>query len=129
MKKDIKNDQDIKLLVDSFYLRVREDALIGYIFNDVAKVNWESHLPKMYDFWETVLFGERGFKGNPMDVHFKLNSIYPLTGEHFNRWKALFFATVDDLFAGETAEQAKQKASSIADLMLFKIEGKLIRRS
>jgi hemoglobin len=121
MKRDILERSDIELLVDSFYEKVQQDELIGHIFTDVAKVDWSHHLPKMYDFWETILFGQKAFKGNPMAVHFNLNNHFPLQEDHFNRWKSIFFATVDEHFEGESAEQAKVKAQSIADLMLFKI--------
>ncbi len=121
MKKDIHSREDIELLVNSFYQKVQQDSLIGYIFTEVAKVNWEHHLPKMYDFWETILLGQKGFKGNPMEVHFKLHQKHPLVEKHFERWKNIFYTTVDENFEGELAEQTKQKASSIADLMFFKI--------
>ncbi|MBC8053693.1 MAG: group III truncated hemoglobin [Sphingobacteriaceae bacterium] len=119
--KDLISREDIELLVNAFYQKVQKDDVIGFIFNDVAKVNWEQHLPKMYDFWETILFGQKGFKGNPMEVHFKLNQKQALGDREFERWKALFNTTVDENFEGEFAELAKQKAQSIADLMLFKI--------
>lgn len=121
MKKDINNRKDIELLVNLFYEKVQKDEKIGYIFTDIAKVNWQLHLPKMYDFWETILFGQKGFKGNPMEVHFKLNKIHPLLQEHFERWKNLFYDTINEHFEGEFAELAKEKAQSIADLMLFKM--------
>lgn len=121
MNKDLKTREDIELLVNSFYEAVQGDELIGYIFTDVAQVNWDHHLPKMYDFWETILFGRKGFKGNPMEVHFKLNKVHALEQKHFDRWKSIFFHIVDQHFEGEMALLAKQKASSIADLMLLKI--------
>lgn len=121
MKKDLKTRKDIELLVDSFYEKVKHDNTIGYIFSDIAKVNWEHHLPKMYEFWETILFGQKGFKGNPMEVHFKLNKIHPLETKHFETWKNIFYDTIDEHFEGEFADLAKQKAQSIADLMLYKI--------
>ncbi|MGV3705655.1 MAG: group III truncated hemoglobin [Arcticibacter sp.] len=123
MNKDLESREDIELLVNSFYNKVQEDELIGYIFTDVARVNWDHHLPKMYDFWETILFGKKGFKGNPMEVHFKLDKIHPLEQKHFDRWKEIFYEVVDQHFSGEMALLAKQKASSIADLMLYKITG------
>jgi len=55
MKKDIENRTDIEQLVRSFYDKVNTDDTIGYIFNDIAKVNWEKHFPVMFDFWENVL--------------------------------------------------------------------------
>lgn len=122
MKKKIEDINDIKLLVDSFYDKVNKDEILSPIFNDVAKVNWENHLPIMYKFWASTLLGEMGYKGNPMDAHFRLNEKHKLEGSDFNRWKSLFIETVDELFEGEIAEQAKQRAISIADLMFYKIQ-------
>lgn len=118
--KDIESRKEVELLVDSFYQKVQQDEIIGYIFNDIANVNWEKHLPKMYEFWEAILFGKKGFTGN-LEVHYKLNKIHPFKEEHFDRWKSIFFATIDENFEGDFALLAKQKARSIADLMLFKI--------
>lgn len=121
MKKDIENHDDIKLLVDEFYQKVVADKDLGHIFTDVAKINFEHHLPIMYAFWESVLLGTTGYVGNPMDAHFKLNKKIELTADHFNTWKYLFTQTVDHHFEGEIADLAKEKAVSIADLMFYKI--------
>ncbi|WP_316827582.1 group III truncated hemoglobin [Pedobacter miscanthi] len=121
MKNDIHSRTDIILLVDTFYRKVQENNKIGPIFTDVAKVDWAHHLPKMYDFWESILFGKAIYKGNPMLVHFALNEKTSLHTEEFETWKTIFFNTVDHLFEGENATLIKQKAQSIADLMHFKI--------
>lgn len=119
--KDIETRADIILLVDHFYTKVQENQTIGPIFTQVANVDWSHHLPKMYDFWESILFGKAIYKGNPMLTHFSLNEKAPLKTEEFNTWKTIFFEVVDELFTGENAETIKQKAQSIADLMHFKI--------
>jgi len=121
MKKDIENRQDIQLLVNSFYEKVKQDPEIGFIFNDIVKVNWEKHLPLMYDFWENTLFYTGGYTGNPMEMHQRLHQLVPLTAEHFKRWTHLFTSTVDELFNGEKALLAKQRAISISTLMQIKI--------
>ncbi|MCZ4244535.1 group III truncated hemoglobin [Pedobacter punctiformis] len=121
MKKDILNRQDLILLVDTFYKKVEQNAKIGPIFTEVAKVDWTHHLPKMYDFWESILFGKAVYKGNPMLTHFALKEKTTLQEEEFNTWKSIFYETVDELFEGENAEIIKQKAQSIADLMHFKL--------
>ena len=121
MKADIQNRNDIILLVDAFYKTVQKNDKIGPVFTDVAKVNWSLHLPKMYDFWESILFGKAVYKGNPMLTHFELKEKTALREEEFSEWKNTFFATVDQLFEGENAELIKQKAQSIADLMHFKL--------
>lgn len=119
--KDIETRADIILLVDHFYSKVQDNQTIGPIFTHVANVDWSHHLPKMYDFWESILFGKAIYKGNPMLTHFSLNEKAPLKAEEFNTWKTIFYEVVDELFAGENAETIKQKAQSIADLMHFKI--------
>jgi len=121
MKSDIKTREDIKVFVDSFYLKVGEDKILAPIFNGVAKVNWETHLPKMYDFWESILFGTGSFKGNPMQAHYKNHQKYPFEEEAFARWKALFNMTIDEYFYGEMANQAKTKALSIATVTQIKL--------
>lgn len=121
MKKDITDRTDIELLVRSFYAKVTADTLIGPIFTDIAKVDWEKHLPVMFDFWENTLFQTSGYSGNPMKTHSKLNQLFPLTGQHFERWLLLFTSTVNDLFDGDTAELAKQRALSISTIMRIKL--------
>ena len=107
---DIQTPADIRLLVDSFYERVRQDSLIGPIFNDLAQVNWEEHLPVMYSFWEGILLGTARYQGRPFPKHAPL----PLQTEHFSRWIDLFEQTVDTHFSGDKAEEAKGRARAIA---------------
>lgn len=121
MNTDITSRKDIITLIDKFYDIIREDEMLGTIFDDVAKVNWVRHLPLMYDFWENTLFFTGSYSGNPVQNHRQLNQKYPLTNEHFNHWIALFNKTVDELFEGEKAELAKQRALSIATVLRIKI--------
>ena len=111
---DIKNREDIQLMVHTFYDNLQQDKELDYLFNEVAKVHWESHMPKMYDFWETILFHKPVFKGNPMKVHMDLDNKSKLKKEHFDTWLVIFKKTIDDLFVGDVAEMAKQRAASVA---------------
>ncbi len=115
---DIQTRKDVEMMVQTFYDKVNRDELLSPIFSQVAAVNWEKHLPVMYDFWSSVLFGEMSYKGNPFLKHIPL----PVNGTHFNRWIQLFQATVDELFTGPKAEEAKGRAASIAAIFQFKIE-------
>lgn len=117
MKKDIANRKDIEKLVSVFYDRVKSDDVIGFIFTDVVKMNWEKHLPVMCDFWDNALFYTGTYTGNPMNLHKHLHYIRPLDHKHFVQWVELFVKTVDQMFKGEKAELVKQKASSIAAIM------------
>ena len=121
MKKDIKNRKDIEILVDAFYDKVRKDEVIGYLFNEVAQTDWSHHLPKMYDFWEVILFGTGSFKGNPMLVHKQLHDKSTINAGQFEHWVLLFTATVNQLFEGENAEDIKQSAANIAQTMSYKV--------
>lgn len=116
--KDIQDMDDVRLLVDMFYQKVNQDALLSPVFNDIARVDWLSHMPKMYSFWGTLLLGEASYRGSPFDKHLPL----PIDAKHFDRWMALFVETVDQHFRGNKAEEAKQKAQSIAGIFSFKMK-------
>ena len=117
MKPDIENEEDIKQLVDTFYDHVNLDDKLGPIFNDFAQIDWDHHLPVMYTFWSTVLFGSMAYKGQPFPKHMRL----PISKEHFDRWIALFTQTVDELFEGVRAVEIKQKALSIAQVFQMRL--------
>lgn len=123
MKKDIENKDDLRILIDAFYDKVRSNRVIGYIFNDVAKVDWAHHTPIIYDFWESVLFHTGPYARNPMAIHKTLNEKHPLTADHFKEWLRLFTETVDELFEGLNSELIKQRAQSIATVIQLKIGG------
>ena len=122
---DIIDSRDVARLVNVFYDRVRDDDLLGPIFDDIAHVDWATHLPRMYDFWESVLFARATFKGTPLLVHRALDRRTPLTTAAFNRWIALFQSTVDDLFSGPMAEHAKNSAARIAATMEHNIGSRI----
>jgi hemoglobin len=94
---------------------------LAYYFTDVVKVNWEKHLPVMYDFWENVLFYSGTYIGNPMMLHAKIHQRSPFTKEHFQHWLQLFNQSVDELYEGEHAEQIKLRANNISTVMQIKI--------
>ncbi len=122
MKKDIENRDDIRLLIDTFYETMLDDPLLGPIFTEVAQIQLSEHLPVLYDFWESVIFHLAKYKGNPMEVHLDLHEKHRLSKKHFDQWLALFDETLDQLFEGEKANIAKERARSIAILMLMKID-------
>jgi hemoglobin len=118
--KDITNRADIDQLMIAFYGKAMTDPVIGYIFTDVAKLDLDHHLPVIGDFWETLLFrtGDYGRHGrNPLAVHGHLDAKVPLLPEHFARWLLIFNETVDESFAGPTANFLKVRAVAIASRM------------
>jgi len=75
----------------------------------------------MYNFWDSILFGTMNYKGNPMIKHIEMNKKENLHKEHFDQWMKLWRETIDELFVGEKANEAKKRATSIAQLMQYKI--------
>lgn len=117
-RKEIENRDDIIRLVDQFYKYVRNDQLIGPIFDAKIKNHWSTHLQKLYDFWESRLFGNDVYAGRPLMVHKNL----PIASEHFNRWIKLWHQTIDEMFVGKKAGEAKEKATSIGDFFQKKMD-------
>ena len=121
MKKDIANREDIDLLMNVFYTKLLEDNSINYIFNDVVKINMETHLPVIADFWESLLFNRNIYYNNPMKIHLDIQNKTPLLKHHFDTWLGYFNSAVDELFEGSMALKAKERALSIATVMQIKI--------
>ena len=120
-KQDIQSEVDINQLVGQFYDRVRQDMLLGPVFNDIAQVDWVHHIPRLVDFWSTILLGSGQYHGNPVLSHLALGHKTAIRSVHFERWLALFEQTVDELFAGDRVEQAKIRAQSIAVVLQSKL--------
>jgi len=121
MKKEIENKEDIRLLVESFYHKVIDDDIIGDIFRETLFFKWETHIPVMIDFWETMLLNTSTYKGNTMRVHIELNKKHPLTPTHFLQWEKLFFETLDEHFIGSKVSEAKKRVELMEVLMQTKI--------
>jgi hemoglobin len=116
------NREAIELLVNTFYTKVKKDDLLAPIFNNAEYFSWDTHIPIMVNFWETLLLDTASYKGNTMEKHIQLNRRTPLTDEHFERWKDLFYTTLDELFHGPGVIEARKKVESISGLMQFKIK-------
>lgn len=110
------------MLVEYFYTKAISKQTIGHIFTEVAKLNLETHLPVICNFWESILLGNPVYRGNPMLKHLELAEKTALTQVHFEVWLAVWEETVRELFAGDKAGLAIQRAKDIGRLMLFKIE-------
>ena len=115
MKQDIQNREDVFLLVSTFYSKVRANTEIGHFFNETIH-DWPSHLEKLTDFWETNLFMVSKFRGNPMKAHKEVDQKFnnSIEQKHFGEWLNMWFATIDELFEGERANIAKNRARNMA---------------
>ena len=113
--RDITSRHDIQILVDNFYEKVKVDNLLGPVF---AGLDWPHHLPRMYNFWSSMLLGDQSYRGNPFEKHVRLS----ITSEHFTRWLQLFKETVDEHFKGQKADEVKMRADSIAGIFQLKMD-------
>jgi hemoglobin len=110
-RSDITGPSDVRILVKAFYEKVRRDDLLGPVFSGAPGFDWESHLPSMYLFWETLLLGAGTYQGQPWPKHATLT----IDRSHFERWLSLFIGTVRELFSGPTAQSAENYALGIAE--------------
>jgi|SRR5690606_31599095 len=114
MKNDISTREDIEKLVNQFYEKVQKDQLLAPVF---SHVDWDHHLPIMYNFWSSMMLGDQSYRGNPLQKHLPL----AIEGEHFDQWLKLFHETIDANFAGEKAEEIKSRSLSIASIFQMRL--------
>ena len=115
--KTIETREDISILVNAFYAKIRKDEVLGDIFNShIPEGSWGIHLSKLTDFWETNLFGIPKFKGNPSQKHVDVdkNLKHNIEKSHFDHWLEFWYETVDELYVGLRAERAKGAAQRMA---------------
>ncbi|WP_274475644.1 group III truncated hemoglobin [Mangrovimonas aestuarii] len=121
-KPDIKNREDIFRMVSVFYSKVSQHELLGPIFNSSIS-DWNAHLKHLTTFWESSLFMDTKYLGNPLDVHVKIDKVNEnsITQEHFGQWLNLWVATIDEHFEGEVANRAKTRARKMASFIYIAI--------
>ena len=122
MKKDLETRDDVYLLVSSFYIKVRKDEVLAPFFNDVIK-DWDAHLERLTTFWEASLFLKTKYTGNPLETHIKVDADNKntITEQHFGLWLNLWLETIDELFEGDFAQNAKFKARKMGSFLYLKI--------
>ena len=111
MPQDTITETSIRELVDTFYARVREDAVLSPIFEEKLAGKWDTHMPRMYAFWTKVLLGTGEFQSNVFGKHMALTGIEK---EHFVRWLTLFRMTAIEVFGIAGADIAMLVAERIA---------------
>ncbi len=122
IKRKIESREEVSLLVRTFYSKVRKDTLLGPIFNGII-TDWETHLELLTDFWETNLFYARKYFGNPMHAHIEVDKKVggTINELHFGTWINLWHETIDELFEGETANIAKNRARNMGTFIHLNI--------
>lgn len=109
------NHESIAALVDRFYAKVREDALLGPVFNGTIGNHWPEHLATLTDFWTSVLLASGRYKGNPMMAHIPIPQ---MDQQHFSRWIELWRETTAEVFEPEISEALVAKASMMGERLV-----------
>ncbi len=113
-KPDLDSRAHIEACIDRFYSRLLVDPQLAPFFLEVARIDLTVHLPHIKDYWCKLLLGEQGYRRHTMEIHRRLHRQRPLRPEDFQRWLALFTATVDEHYCGPQAARAKRLAATIA---------------
>jgi hemoglobin len=119
-------EEIIKDLVHHFYGLVRQDPLIGPVFNERIS-DWDPHLARMCSFWSSVALMSGTYHGQPMVMHAPL----PVSGAHFDRWLELFAVATQEVCSPEAATFFMDRASRIAESLEMGIagaRGEMLRR-
>ncbi len=122
MKKDITSRDDVYLLVSQFYEKIKVNKEIGPFFHKSIK-NWDAHIDKITNFWESGLFLVSTYSGHPGRAHIKVDAEnnHEIDKKSFGVWLNLWFQTIDEYFEGEIAERAKHNARKMAIHLHLKI--------
>ncbi|HSD14948.1 MAG TPA: group III truncated hemoglobin [Flavobacterium sp.] len=131
MKNDILGRNDLSKLIHAFYAKIRANEEIGHFFNETIS-DWDTHLEKLTDFWESNLFGARKFSGNPVQAHVEVDKKFDhtITPTIFGLWLNLWIETLNELFEGENAETLKFRARKMGTVfMMFIYESRRVHHS
>ena len=123
LPRDLDDPGQVAELVRRLYAEVDRDALLGPMFNEVARVDWPEHLAKLTGFWCRVPFGIAGYQGNPFRSHALVHAQRSFSAAHFRRWLALFRQTLEGDWQGPKADQAIDLACKLARVHAHQLIG------
>ena len=104
------DDAAIAVLVRRFYGKVRDDAVLGPIFEGAVE-DWEDHFQRLEAFWSGVMLTSGRYKGDPVGAHRPL----PIEPSMFERWLGIWDETAGEVFEPEAAEAFRFRARRIAE--------------
>lgn len=108
-------DGDILGVLVAFYATIERDPLLAPYF---VSVDMPAHMPRIADFWSTMLFHTGRYSGNAFRPHLEMPGLTPA---HFGRWLSTLDATVDAMHAGPNAELMKNLAHRVAWSMQLRL--------
>jgi hemoglobin len=121
--RDLDTRADIHDLVVAFYREIVFDDVLAPVFAEAAEVDWAVHIPKLIDYWCRVLLGQPGYAGAILDAHRHVHDVEPFRAEHFDRWYALWVASIEHGWSGPRADMARTHAAQIAAVLARRLAG------
>jgi hemoglobin len=126
--RDLDTPDEIAEMVRRFYADVTQDDLLGPMFNEVARVDWCAHIPKLTAFWCRALLGQPGYRGNPFHAHALVHAQREFTPAHFERWLSLFHETLELGWTGPNVQRARDLAGNVARVHSHHLLGHSVSR-
>jgi hemoglobin len=120
-KRDLDSRREIHDLVIDFYREIVFDPLLGPVFGEAAEVDWAEHIPRLIDYWARVLLRDPSYDGHILRPHQHVHELQSFEPEYFDRWYALFTASVDQRWSGPFADAAKDHAARMAGTLARRI--------
>lgn len=115
LNSDLCTEEEVSQLVHAFYAKVRQDEVLGPIFN--AQVHdWDHHLVTLVNFWSSILRGSGSYTGTPMQKH---AAMAHLDEALFKRWLALFDETAKQQANEAMGRRATTSAQRIAQSLWY----------
>lgn len=105
----------IEKLVIHFYQKIQVDKMLGPIFNEVAHVNWDEHIPLLCQFWNSIMLKTNEYHGNAYQKHVTFKKLIPIQEEYFGHWLNLFQTEAINHLPKQAAEEIIDKATLIAE--------------
>lgn len=103
---DLDSRTQIHDMVVAFYRAIVFDDVLGPVFDEIAEVDWPSHIPRLVDYWCRILLGESSYTGAMLVAHQEVGAVEPFRAEWFDRWHQLFVDTVRAEWSGPHADSA-----------------------
>ena len=121
--RDLDTRAEIHDLVVRFYREIAFDDLLEPIFGEVAEVDWVEHIPRLIDYWCSIIFRTTSYGGSVTKTHRRLHNLQPIEPEHCDRWFALWVYCVDERWEGPNADRAKSYAAALMAGMAKRVFG------
>ncbi|WP_157747648.1 group III truncated hemoglobin [Cohaesibacter sp. ES.047] len=104
-------EEQVSLLVETFYDRIREHPRLSVLFAKGMTQNWADHLDTMKRFWRSMLMQTREYGGRPVPAHTQLEGLKP---DDFAQWLDLFRKTAREICPPAAAALYIDRAETIA---------------